>query len=399
MKRIVVTLLLACSLCFVTACSGTDQSADSNSDVSSGKSVNLEASVKGYYAKEYDFDTDYQSYFLWPGVTRAEDGYYYWDVDKERLMYYDISTGQGVVLCNKANCTHEDENCNAFFRRSSESGEYYCKSYLQYYDGDVYLAGRDPDGYVNLYRASADGSSCDMYMHLFRQTANSVTGESDVASFAEPDVCIHRGYVYYINKMEKEPKLYRVKLGGKKSEVIYENKGLRPSTYRIKAYGDKIYFQSGNFEDESYIDIEGGIYAYDINSGEVSLYKDSVISTYLFYQDVLYYSGSKGIYRYDQEKDKATKILDLERSNNQFTVIDESTIAVFDEESLTLVVYDLEKDTKKEIQDDHLSSCYFGDGYLFFADGIDGENSAVYTIKVEELEDGSEWTKIENANK
>lgn len=397
-------ILLTGIICLLSGCSGTDGTSDASEGngqstdtaaVNTQTASDLDVSPEDYEGKDYHFDTDYQSFFFMPNIAKGEAGYYYWEENDERLYYYDTATAQSVVLCNKADCTHDDDTCNAYFNAAKkENQDVFCKTYIQYYDGAVYVTGYDPKGNVNLYRVAADGSSCDKYMCLFKQNMMSPYGNSQIIDFTYPEVCIHRGYVYFINNMETTPKIYRMKMGSETSEVIYENTGLRPAVYRIKPYGDQIYFQAGNFEDDTYIDIEGGVYAYDPDTEKVSLYKESAISPYLFYKDDLYYSASDGIYHYDKEEEQDEKVLDTEKNNADFMMINDQIVVYLDEDS-NMFVCDLETDSTHTIDGDGITTCLFGDGHFMFAEGYkEGDASGLYAIKFSDLLRASEWTNI-----
>ena len=126
-------------------------------------------------------------------------------------MYFDIATKSYIPLCNKPNCQHDSEECNAFFNNYSIVGDVtYISNYIQYYDGYVYVIAVDEkSGYVYLYQISPDGSSSKEYMTLYKADLSSVNGEVD---FHSPNVCIHRGYVYFIDNGESAPKIRRIEL-------------------------------------------------------------------------------------------------------------------------------------------------------------------------------------------
>lgn len=45
-----------------------------------------------------------------------------------------------------------------------------------------------------------------------------------------PEICIHRGYVYYVIPFQSTMKLQRMKLGSKEAETVYEMTGDRICT-------------------------------------------------------------------------------------------------------------------------------------------------------------------------
>ncbi len=78
----------------------------------------------------------------------TEDGYYYLDRDAYRLTFFDFDTGQSRVLCSVADCTHEQDSCEAIVgsfpsRLWTAGGQIY---YLDHF-GD--LRCRSADGTVD----------------------------------------------------------------------------------------------------------------------------------------------------------------------------------------------------------------------------------------------------------
>ena len=125
-------ILLTGIICLLSGCSGTDGTSDASEGngqstdtaaVNTQTASDLDVSPEDYEGKDYHFDTDYQSFFFMPNIAKGEAGYYYWEENDERLYYYDTATAQSVVLCNKADCTHDDDTCNAYFNAAKKENQ------------------------------------------------------------------------------------------------------------------------------------------------------------------------------------------------------------------------------------------------------------------------------------
>ena len=65
-------------------------------------------------SKDWDWDA-HQTWWQPIGsvVQSAPDGYYLINRKESRVEYWDLQTDTKVPLCGKAECTHEDLDCNA----------------------------------------------------------------------------------------------------------------------------------------------------------------------------------------------------------------------------------------------------------------------------------------------
>ena len=280
-------------------------------------------------------------------------------------MYFDIATKSYIPLCNKPNCQHDSEECNAFFNNYSIVGDVtYISNYIQYYDGYVYVIAVDEkSGYVYLYQISPDGSSSKEYMTLYKADLSSVNGEVD---FHSPNVCIHRGYVYFIDNGESAPKIRRIELGKKKAQIVFENKNTRPHLYRMEAYGDYLFFQSGNFIDDDCIEIEAGIFALNINTAQVQLIKKGGVADYTISNGCLYYATTSGINCYSLKDRTDEAVVDNGLSLNE-VMVHGKYIYCYNDASYTLSQYDLEGKLLWQVTDGDLNQTCMGDSQYFFA--------------------------------
>ena len=100
---------------------------------------------------------DHNQHNFVTSFVETQEGYFYGHTEGEfgsssRSLIYFCSRGEDtfVPLCGKPNCSHHDENCNAWFG----DGQAEC---FGYYNGALYAAAFDWDKYL-VYRINLDGT-------------------------------------------------------------------------------------------------------------------------------------------------------------------------------------------------------------------------------------------------
>ena len=105
--------------------------------------------------KKYPDEVEYSSLRAF-----ADDGMYY--IKRNVLYFLDSKTGKSVVVCNKANCKHNTENCNAYIFGLGSSMLYYeDKLYISEFDSEVTINDEDDavyKGAVQIREVEKDGS-------------------------------------------------------------------------------------------------------------------------------------------------------------------------------------------------------------------------------------------------
>lgn len=389
MRKRFLGIVLLFMIFFTVGCSKEAGDADTTKESDNIELTGNELLDLQHYSLEYVFHTDAQPYFNWGAVTKSENGYYMTreiqvsDLTEDckeggnLLMFYDNVSKQFVPVCNQPNCKHLDKNCNAYLSILSEE-DYMDRNFIQYYDGTIYMIGYDTEDYVCLYKIAPDGSTREKYMRLYKRD-NVQSKDTDSSEWVTPEVCIHRGYVYFIDAKENMPKLRRMKLGGSEIEYIYETSGERPQLYRMEPYGDYLFFQTGCYRNEKSEKLDGGIYTYNIQNGEISLLKKDAVSSYTVYDYQLYYSMKDEIRSLSILTGKDEKVLDYSNGycnmgvdkNYIATVSFEGKIEIYDKESKALVF---------EEQEDS-ATIYFGDEDLLFGEWIEVKEEDQAEIK------------------
>ena len=171
-KNILIICLL--SICFFITSCGKDTVEPNNAveDVNISESDKVETDVDileqmtlnlDKYSLKSKSDDNLDMHLELTEVSKSEYGYYFYEIDYSKamfiLMFYEPESKLAISLCNRPNCRHNNKECNACFMNDSLYDEQYINSYLQYYDGFLYVVGYDSEYNVGLYSVSADGSS------------------------------------------------------------------------------------------------------------------------------------------------------------------------------------------------------------------------------------------------
>ena len=204
---------------------------------------------------------------------------------------------------------------------------------------------------------------------------SSTEGYRTSTSVSHPDVYIHRGYVYFLFGREAVPTLRRIKLGGTEIETVCESTGEKSTLWCVKPYGDFIFFQEGSYVGE---DLYSGIYAFNTNTGEITLVKNNVLRNYEVVDNILYYEKNDKINKYDLVTGEDTE-LPLPCTSYDDYFVDDKGIYIFHEKTGGIDMYDHEGDELCQITDETIDRCYFGADGLFLAKH--GSSKAVLDVE------------------
>ena len=222
-------------------------------------------------------ENDNQYYFYLSGIlgypiTDSEDACYF---DHQQYLYSrDKKTGKCVPLCNKPDCTHDEQaknpdgssNCNAYFG--------YVRN-LAYYQGKLYVIENE-----GVYEMDVSGST-----------------RKELLQFKEIPSCgmVHRGYLYIsftdfwsapeeyteeeMQEMSYRVERYRLDQWDGKPEVVYEKKGEFGQINVLFAYGNQVYIDQSsetqvyyNILDHSITTLPALVSGYLAVSGQKLLY-------------------------------------------------------------------------------------------------------------------------------
>lgn len=296
-------------------------------------------------------------------VAESEKGYYFWErMSQEqwypRLMFLDRESGRVVPLCSRPDCTHENEECNAYFRENNRDGGGVHKEYLQYYEGDLYAVGLSEDAYASLFRIKADGSGeWEISAKLYR-TDYAATGE-----WRTPGVLIEDGYVYFVDALQKVQKLERMPINGGAPEVLLagDSQASSVSIYRIKSNGGSLFFQVVSYLDDDPENGRVAAYRYDPAAGVCSLVMEGYHGTYSVRDVFLYYSSSEGLWRYSMQDQTTEHLTDRPMNVPTITLTKDYIIACAQrEDGAALTFYDYEGKEIATVPDTLGLGWYFG---------------------------------------
>lgn len=372
---IAITLIIFCLL--MAGC-GNEVKEKNNSEPSTNEITQPDKSGELKLSLEYNPKTDSPCGYDWGCMTESENGYFFYD--NVWTTYWDKESGLYLPLCSNPDCEHDTAECVAFGVKK----DVILSMSLYYYDGYIYKVGKESskDGcYVNLYRIKEDGSEFEKYFSFFKA--------EDSNNARPPELCFHRGYVYYEIPFQSSMKLQRIRLGEEKSEVVYEMSGERQELYRIKAYGNHVFFQAGNFVDDKLTDINAGIYEYDITTNEVKQVLDGAIREYGIYENSLYYYKDNGINVLNFSDMSSERLIDG-ISNNRTIIFSKEAMTIYDENIVQIFGYDGKKIV--EIPENNVIDIEgFSNNILF---GHTSNNKVYYDI----TSDDKEWKVLKYGN-
>lgn len=169
----------------------------------------------------YNMDQDYQYYYkkIYAGssdIAEAENTIFFYETNQNSsyIKMIDKETKTIQNFCNKPECSHNTETCNAYFKNIRG---------MFYYNGYIYIMLQEyftnentwDEVELNLYRVSIETQEREKVKNI----AASLT-ENGIESYSLAYIQ-HRGYLYYI---------YDIGTGGN-SEIFYNNGS--NSLYRI----------------------------------------------------------------------------------------------------------------------------------------------------------------------
>lgn len=350
-------------------------------------------------------------------VAESEKGYYIWGysaIDPDRgisipmLLFKDKESGRIVPLCNRPDCAHIDEECNAYFPPESavlDGGEYgVLYEYIQYYEGNLYVSGISADRYVSIYRIGADGSGdWELSTKVFR------TDYAYDIVFYFPELLIADGYIYYVDWNQKCQTLERIPLGGNTAEVLYdgpeeaEGDILATQIPEVKNIEGFVYFLTISYlgDTAETANSVGGLYQCDMETGKCVKAKDGYGGPWTVHNGYVYYGGMDrdGLCRYSMREGVEEILSDEPIRCPEIALTDDYIIICVQEsesgrrygpESHTLFIYDYEGNKLATVANNiWMDKFYGGNSEILFGRWADETENGVcfmdLTLPLEEL--------------
>lgn len=377
MKKKIITLIV-CGGLLLCGCGSTSDKADIG-----------EAGINCADLVSVD-DKDAEAWMATVGhVCSTEDGAYIAQStdDGTFLFYYEYDSGKYTKVCNKPECSHNDESCIAYLNGFEDDEECYDTSTIQKYGDAIYMSGLD-NKTACIYKVNCDGSQKEKVVDLFDAEVNvSKDGGATFSDYTSFEFCIHRGYVYYCIRNGQNSSLYRKKLdGSSKSEETIVSIDEQNHVYRLEPYGRYVFFQRGQFN-ENYSDLTSALYAYDTKENKTIKVKDDIITVYMIKGDMLYYEVvGEGIHEYSlvDGSDKLVVSSDeayymIYKTSNAYIAVCFDGIRAYDEEGS--LIYKAGRDVCVELS-------YVNDNYLvMWTANDDGESQYTFINNVQDNPD------------
>ncbi len=251
-------------------------------------------------------------------VAASDYGYYYIS-DDGFLMYFDKNDKESIKVCAKADCNHDNIDCNAYLgekskydrQRRDDDEEYFAANKQLYvYNGKIYMITSKG----NLAEISLDGSE--------RKTIVQVC---DYDGSTDVKLAFYNQYVYVYNsagnvgsKEEHTETIQRFSLDGKEHTTIVEWNVVSGAVNNVKNYGDRLYFTTQNYDIQKNEDGKKqsllqyqGLYGYEHKTGKVGKIIDAAITGYAIDEQnekIYYFVYKEGLYVYDVQTQQSEKI-------------------------------------------------------------------------------------------
>ncbi len=236
MKRFLAAVLMTVFILSLAAC-------DNHGGTKLPTAIGGDNSVMGTdFQKNMNQSTD----SLMNEMCMAENGYYF---QYNGMIYYiDKETSASTILCGKPECSHDNENCNAFVNAL----------FLQYYDGKLYWSHNDyeqKNGTVTHMGERLHCMDLDGTNHSVVQQLDLVPG-GDTSNYLTKPI-IHKGFVYFGysgmlyavplgDDIENAVLIYGEEIGDDGSNIINANE----LYYELWADGDMVYVMVKNLKQE-----------------------------------------------------------------------------------------------------------------------------------------------------
>lgn len=247
-------------------------------------------SVYGNLKKE---ETDTEQTIIYGNYEAAyENGYFYClpemrgDIYLNLLRYYDNGSGEEVVVCNKPNCKHEDESCQACYGSVLENTFDLCvyrdKLYVSYTGEEVDISGFSKN---ILYVQNLDGTErekvldlgygCIQNMAFYDGKLYYIWGYTDpnVVKQCEDNKNLSEEEINQLLYSAEKSQFCIYNLETKKKEIVYEWGGFFSSMNILSSDDqDKLYIKTDMMSEEQYdsgdMNVQIEIFTYDFSTEE-----------------------------------------------------------------------------------------------------------------------------------
>ena len=304
MKKRISYIILLFSL---TICLSACRKAETIDNISE-KDMYLWKNAMDIKKVSFDIDEDCQPY--WNGriahaYAKSNTGYYYID-DETRyklLEHFNPVSGEFAVLCDRPQCSHNTEECPAFFKDNE-----YLRMVWRYKE-NLYVIKCDDKENALLVQLDLNGKN---RKELFEIGKLMLNGERPCdmynLTFCDDDVYIYRsaGNCAFTTGKNMEINVRRRSLDGKEDEIIMKSSEDYCIFDSVKAYGGNVFFAYTHYATEDYsftttVSAEG-LFCYNPKTKEVGKIIDKEIIDYSIDEEnkiIYYYVIGEGLYKYE----------------------------------------------------------------------------------------------------
>lgn len=335
-------------------------------------------------------------------ITKGNGGYYYcvYAGRGQIIKFFDSALKESIPICSKADCNHDDSNCNAFF----SSSEYLCSS-IFFYKNNIYTFSLK-NGMACLCKVSADGSS--------REEIAEIMPNENVSSLF---VFFHDDCAYIFDNKggtlldeEHTEAIVKVNLKTKEVQNVFEYTGLKCAITNGRINGSKLFFSMYKYErNENSVKTEGmGIYVLDMNTNESGLIYQGDVTSYALNNEeqVIYFiKPGQGLYKMDIASKEESLVYaaddkfvtgSVSFDGNYIYLCNggmKSTTITLDKGIPRLCIV-LDKDGNKIDEFGYLTNVNYMDNDYLFDISLMGVNY----MEKSKIGNGAEWTELEPWN-
>lgn len=234
----------------------------------------------------------------------GDDGYYF--LANGILYYYDMSDADAVPVCSKAECSHKDEECDAYIYDNAEYDTYdltnvniNCLGNMIWFeDGNLYMIKRDKSGdYLMQYDSTFKN---ERTVCTLAEKGTTVGGPT---ATTEDTAVLYNGYLYYFTVCP-----------------VYVNE-LVDKNYYITFYCNRVKVSQGAKPEvlgQFDAAMDASLFAKNSDC-KVSVNNDKVLFTrgtvtrYLYKNNTVQYK----LYTYDCQSSQFSKVLDIEGNDKE----------------------------------------------------------------------------------
>ena len=174
-------------------------------------------------------------------IVPYQNGFYYCGVPN-CLSYYDIDSGESVVLCNKNGCTHDTESCFAYVEEMPEI--YEDKLYFISPEDEVYVANTDNTEKKKVFTLLKDLKDKGVFTSVgsFVMTEEYLFFQAQVTEYTEEGETSER-------------RIYALDMDSKKETLIASVDEEKQGLNLESAYRDILYYTCQDLPEENYFDM------------------------------------------------------------------------------------------------------------------------------------------------